>query len=165
MLATVLLAAHVTTVVLVRHAEKSGALIDPDLTAAGVARAGVLAKETSGLPLNGIIVTDTKRTQETAAPAARVHHLVPIVVDKGDVKGVVSAIQQLPRWGAVLVVNHDNKVGDISEALGGPHLPDLCKDQYATMYVLRIPEHGKPSIETKTYGTPDPPGAANCKHW
>jgi hypothetical protein len=32
------------------------------------------------------------------------------------------------------------------------------------MYVLRIPEHGKPKLESKTYGAPDPPGADDCKH-
>jgi broad specificity phosphatase PhoE len=164
MLATVLLASHVTTVILVRHAEKSGDLIDPHLTAAGTARAEVLAKKTSGLRLNEIIVTDTKRTQETAAPAAHAHHLTPIVVDKSDVNGVVSAIQQLPRGGTVLVISHNNKLGAISEALGGPSIPDLCKEQFSMMYVLRLPEHGKPKLEAKTYGAPDPPDASDCKH-
>jgi broad specificity phosphatase PhoE len=75
-----------TTVVLVRHAEKKGDLIDPDLTAGrSDARRGAREGDLEAF-LSGIIVTDTKRTQETAAPAARAHHLVPIVIDKSDVK-------------------------------------------------------------------------------
>ncbi|HJQ99324.1 MAG TPA: phosphoglycerate mutase family protein [Candidatus Polarisedimenticolaceae bacterium] len=162
-LTTAVLAAHMTTVVLVRHAERTGALIDPGLTSAGFARADALAKETAGLHLNGVIVTDTKRTQETAAPSAREHHLTPVEVDKDDVQGAVAAIQRLPRSGAILVVSHNNKVGPIIEALGGPSVPDLCDEQFSTMYVLELPEHGNPRLKMKTYGAPDPPGAADCK--
>ena len=58
-------------VVVVRHAEKStNDPRDPDLDAAGQARARALAAALAGSRLDAVHATQFKRTRQTAAPAA-----------------------------------------------------------------------------------------------
>ena len=63
----------VTTVIVVRHAEKAAEpAADPPLTAEGIARAEVLSKLLSTMPVTAILSTDYVRTRSTAAPLAGV---------------------------------------------------------------------------------------------
>src|SRR5215470_3668124 len=60
----------ITTVILVRHAEKKiePDNPDPDLTPAGVERAQEIAREFAGAGINAIFATQYKRTQQTVKP-------------------------------------------------------------------------------------------------
>src|SRR5690242_4549543 len=60
----------VTTVILVRHAEKKiePQNPDPDLTPEGAERAQEIAREFGGAGINTIFATQYKRTQETVKP-------------------------------------------------------------------------------------------------
>src|SRR5213078_1679446 len=62
----------VTTVILVRHAEKNiePNNPDPDLSAVGQARSQELARMLSGAGVNAIYATNFKRTQQTVQPIA-----------------------------------------------------------------------------------------------
>src|SRR6266576_4605291 len=62
----------ITTVILVRHAEKNiePNNPDPDLSPAGEARAQELARMFSNAGVNAIYATEYKRTQETVKPLA-----------------------------------------------------------------------------------------------
>jgi len=164
------LEAQGTTVVLVRHAEKSSSVEDPGLTSAGVARARALADALQHFRLDGVIVTQYRRTQATAAITAAARGLVPIVVpaDPGGVvhaKSVAAAIRRFPPHSAVLVVGHSNTLGPIIAALGGPATSDLCDAEYATMFVLTMSENGGPArLLRTTVGAPDPATATACPH-
>jgi phosphohistidine phosphatase SixA len=163
------LAYEPTTIVLVRHAEKlADESKDPGVSAQGARRADALAKYFAEKKVGAVIVSDTKRAQETADLTAKDHGLKLTVVPTsggGDehVKGVVAAIREVPPGSTVLVVGHSNTLAPIIEALGGPHVRALCEKQYAPMYVLQLPESGPAKLTTKSYGEPDPPGAADCK--
>jgi len=64
-------AQQITTVILVRHAEKSSdGSKDPELTDAGNARAIALAKLLKEVKVDAIYSTGFKRTQNTVAPLA-----------------------------------------------------------------------------------------------
>jgi len=158
-----------TTVVLVRHAEKlADGSKDPGVSAQGAKRAEALAKYFAEKKLGAVIVSDTKRAQETGDLTAKDHGLKLTVVPVsggGDehVKGVVAAIREVPPGGTILVVGHSNTLAPVIEALGGPHVRALCEKQFAPMYVLQLPEGAPPKLSTKSYGEPDPPGADTCE--
>jgi len=131
-------------VFVVRHAERESRERDSDLSAAGVARAHALDSALADARLTHVIVTEFRRTANTAAPAARRRNAGPDAV--------------------VLVVGHSNTVPRIVEALGGPARPDLCDQQYATLTVVRLGGPGAPArVARLQYGAPDVPDADACK--
>lgn len=156
-------------VFVVRHAERESRERDSDLSAAGVARAHALDSALADARLTHVIVTEFRRTANTAAPAARRHGLVPIVVaNQPDVAAhaaaVAAAVRNAGPDAVVLVVGHSNTVPRIVEALGGPARPDLCDQQYATLTVVRLGGPGAPArVARLQYGAPDVPDADACK--
>jgi len=179
LLATTLLAAEpvaaaagatgATTIVLVRHGEKGEGGTDPDLSPAGRARAEALAVAVAGLQLDAVVVSDTKRTAQTAEPAAKARGLTPVVAPtargaEAHVKAVVDAVRAVRPGGAVLVVGHSNTIPLIVAALGGPRLPNLCEKEFAPLFLLEVAAGGSsPRLLRATYGAADPPGASECK--
>lgn len=163
-LITSTLAAQATTVVLVRHGEKVDESADPDLSEAGKARAEALRKVLAAFPVERVMVTQYKRTQQTAGPTAEANHLTPVVIQaRGGAPTFADSIRQAPAGSTVLVVGHSNTLGAIIEALGGPKVGDLCDKEYATLFILEL-QPGKPSkLIRATYGTPDAPEATACQ--
>jgi broad specificity phosphatase PhoE len=163
-----LAATESTTIVLVRHAEKlNNESKDPGISAEGSRRADALAKYFTDKKVSTVIVSDTRRAEETGDLTAKDHGLkltiVPIA-DGGEehVKGVIAAIRDVPRGSTALVVGHSNTLAPVIEALGGPHVKPLCEKQFATMYVLEVFDGGKARLKTTSYGDSDPPGAEKC---
>src|SRR5205823_9140645 len=78
-------AAAQSTIFIVRHAEKAASGGDnPDLSEAGRARAETLASMLKDAGVSAIYVTEFKRTQQTAAPLAKMLHLDPTIVPAKD---------------------------------------------------------------------------------
>ena len=159
------LAAQATVIILARHGEKAAEPADnPALSAAGEARATALAQALGSARLDAVFATEFTRTQRTAAPAAAAHHLrVRILPVHGDslahARIVAAAIRARPRGDAVLVVEHSNTIPAIIAALGGPELPELCTNEYATLFVL-VREPGRaPRLIRSHFGAPDPADA------
>ena len=156
--------AQPSLVILVRHGEKQPTPAnDPSLSEAGVARADALEKALAGATPGTIVVTATKRTQETAAAVVKRTGITPTVIalSGAHVKSVADAVMKAS--GVVLVVGHSNTVPAIVNALGGPKLPDLCDASYATMFVFQPARDGRAAqLVTSSYGTPDAPGASTC---
>src|SRR5690242_8447292 len=75
--------AQLTTIILVRHAEKNTdpAVKDPELTPAGTARAQALAQMLMKSGVTAIYTTPYARTRSTAAPLATALKLTPIEVN------------------------------------------------------------------------------------
>lgn len=167
-LAAPLAAQQVTTVIVVRHAERAGdAASDPALSPAGEVRARALAQALAFTRLTGIVTTQLRRTQLTAAPAAEAAHLVPIVVPTGGAawphaQAVADTVRARFTGGTVLVVGHSNTVAGIVRAVGGPQLPDLCDTEFATMFILTLRPGAEPSLVRARYGSEDPAPGANC---
>lgn len=155
-------------VILVRHAEKAAEPPgDPHLSDAGQERAKALATALASAHVDAVIVTQYRRTHETAEQVLAARHLTPTVVKTGDdlaahVKTVADAVRAQPAGATILVVGHSNTIPAIIGALGGPKLDDLCDDAYATLFVLDLPASGAPRVVRTTYGAADPPGASSC---
>jgi broad specificity phosphatase PhoE len=145
-----------TTIVVVRHAEKAlGTIDDPPLAPEGEQRSERLARifgEGSGAGhLDAIYVTDTRRTQQTAAPLAARLHLVPVVLPATDISGAASRMLREHRGGTVLVVGHSNTLPQLIRELSGKLIEPIPDDDYGEIYVLSVPSFGKTSLVRMKY--------------
>lgn len=153
------------TVILVRHAEKATEpKDDPVLSAAGAQRAQLLAAALEHARIDHIVVSQFRRTRDTAAPLAARRGITPeIVAAGGDTAAHVAAVVEAVRAaeGTVLVVGHSNTVPAVIAALGGAGLPWLCEGSFGQVFVLHdLAEH--PRLQRWRYGAVDPAPAEGC---
>jgi phosphohistidine phosphatase SixA len=142
-----------TTIVLLRHAEKQvGAIADAPLTPQGELRATRLAQMFGDASSYGrvqkIYVTDTRRTQQTAAALAQRLNLKPEVVDARSSSGELArrALRE-NRGGRALIVGHSNTVPEIVKALAdSDEVPPIADDEFDTLYVVTVPSIGRASV-------------------
>jgi phosphohistidine phosphatase SixA len=156
-----------TIVYLVRHAEKSTENpTNPDLSATGVVRADSLASQLREAGIDVIITTQFKRTVQTAAPFAKRRGITPEIVPVSGttaehVDSVVAAVRR-HMGSRILIVGHSNTIARIAEALGAPHIGDLCDNEYADLIILSIHRSSPVGYLVDSYGPPDPPGDGSC---
>ena len=145
--------AGLTTVILVRHAEKATApKDDPPLTAEGAKRAQLLAKMLAGVPVTAIYTTPFERTRKTAEPLARALKLTPIEVPTGETYAaeIVRRIFE-QRGGTFVVVGHTNSTRNALSALGVPNPREIPETEYDNLYVLTIPGNMAPKLLSLKY--------------
>lgn len=145
-------AATTTTVVLVRHAEKELVTIDdPPLSAAGERRAERLAQMFGDIrgvgAIDGIYVTATRRSQQTAMPLANRLGKKPTVLPAPvDLDAVASHVLSEHRGGRVMIVGHSNTLPQLVQKLSGQTVPAIGEDEYDNIYVVTVPTFGKASV-------------------
>jgi broad specificity phosphatase PhoE len=160
-------AQRLTTVILVRHAEKAAQPAnDPPLTAEGEARARALVEVARDAGVTAVITTPFARARGTARPLAGALGLTPEVVDPRGAqhpKQVADLIRTKYAGGVVLVVGHSNTIPAIVAALGAKEPPPICDDEYDDIFVVTIPESGPARVVRARYGVPTPhtAGCAN----
>ena len=130
-------AAAQSTIFLVRHAEKAGG-DDPDLTAAGRARAESLATVLKDAGITAIYTSEVKRTQQTAAPAAKALHLEPAAIPANDRAALVAKLKSSS--GNALVVGHSNTIPEIIKALGIAATLNIDDNDYDNLFVVVLEE-------------------------
>jgi broad specificity phosphatase PhoE len=142
-----------TMIVLVRHAEKQlGAISDAPLSPQGEVRANRLALMFGDASAFGrvkkIYVTDTRRTQQTAAGVAQRLELTPVVVAaKTSSADLARQVLRENRGGRALVVGHSNTVPEIVAALTKlDDVPPIGEEEFDTLYVVTVPSIGRASV-------------------
>lgn len=149
--------AQTTTVIVVRHAEKTAEpAADPLLTPAGSARAEALVEALKDVGINAVVTTEFQRTRLTGAPVAAKLGLTGEVISariRGHAKAVADSVLAKYKGKAVLVVGHSNTVPEIVEALGAPKPGAICDDGYDNMFVVTIPASGAATVLRLHYGT------------
>jgi phosphohistidine phosphatase SixA len=149
----------VTTVFIVRHAEKSdvgGA--DPPLSAAGEARAEALAHVVDSAGIDVIFATEYVRTQATVAPAAAAAGLTPHVIPAVNTHELADSILSGYRGKEILVAGHSNTVPALLQDLGISHLYTIGDSDYDNLFIVHI-VHSIPRRAMVTwlhYGNPSP---------
>ena len=124
-------------VFIVRHADKaSSGGKDPDLSIQGQKRADALARILKDSQITSVFVTEFKRTQETAAPAAREAHVSSTVVSANDIGALVEKLRALN--GNALVVGHGNTIPDLLKALGIVTPISIPEDDYTEIFVVSV---------------------------
>lgn len=145
-----------TTVLVVRHAEKSAPEGDVPLSEAGRKRAEALAHAAGSAGVAAIYVTQFKRTQETAAPLAGKLGLTPIQHPANDTAGLVAAIRSGWSGKTVLVSGHSNTVNEIVKGLTGEPMEELPDQQFDNLFVVVVPPGGAGRVTHLKYGAPTP---------
>jgi broad specificity phosphatase PhoE len=150
--------AALTTVILVRHAEKADAGDDPSLSEAGGDRARTLAHTVGSVPTSAIYATQFARTQETAGPlAARLGIDLEVVAASDDYPATMAhIIRERHRGQVVVVVSHSNTVPAIIDALGAGPAPAIAEDEYDGLFVVTLTTNGGTRLVSLRYGRPTP---------
>ncbi|MEP6741635.1 MAG: phosphoglycerate mutase family protein [bacterium] len=144
-----------TTIILVRHAEKNidPSNKDPDLSADGQARAQELARMFGDAGIKAIYATQYKRTQQTVRPLADKLGLAPTSVDAKNTAELVRQIRAQHNGEVVFVAGHNNSVPEIIAALGGPQLPIIPETEYDNLYIVTIYKLGSARLLKMKYGS------------
>jgi phosphohistidine phosphatase SixA len=144
--------ANSTMVVVIRHAEKeSVSAPDPPLSAAGEARAALLAgmfgepKRAAGL--DAIYISSTLRNRMTAAPLAARLGIVPIVAPTDDPKGLAQRVLRENSGKRVMIIGHVNTVPQIVAALSGRNdIPPIDENEFGILYIVTVPRVGHANV-------------------
>lgn len=148
----------VTTVILVRHAEKNiePENPNPNLSPAGQTRAQELVRLLRHSGLTAIYATQYVRTQQTAQPLASALGIPVTQVDSRNTDELVRQIMNIHRGGTVFLAGHNNSVPAIIKALGGGEYPVIPENEYDNMFVVTIYRYGKAKTVQLKYGSPIP---------
>jgi len=146
----------VTTVIVVRHAEK---IIDPnnpdvDLSEAGYLRAQEIAREFSDAGINAIYATQYKRTQETVKPLSEKTGVPISVVNSKSTPDLLAQIRAQHSGQTVFIAGHNNTVPEIIAALGGPKYPTIPETEYDNLFIVTVYRTGKAKVVKMKYGAP-----------
>jgi len=130
----------VTTVIVVRHADRESQAQNSPLSAAGMERANELARMLAGVPVAAIYVTPFLRTQQTAAPLARAGHITPVIVTTGKdyPQRLAQEILARSRGETAVVVTHGDILPDVLRALGVPNPPSVPATEYDDLFVCSV---------------------------
>jgi len=123
-----------STVFIVRHAEKVDDSKDAELSEAGRARAEALANVLRDSKIGVIYTTQFKRTQQTAAPLARVLGLALTTLPAEKKAALVEKLRT--STSPSLVVGHGNTIPDIIKALGITEPVNIPDSDYDSLFVV-----------------------------
>jgi broad specificity phosphatase PhoE len=100
-----------------------------------------------------IYVSDTRRSQQTAAGLAQRLNLKPVVVDaKSSSNELARRVLRENRGGLAIIVGHSNTVPQLVAALSDADDVPVIEDQeFDTMYVVTVPTIGKASVLRMKY--------------
>jgi phosphohistidine phosphatase SixA len=146
-------AASTTTVFVMRHAEKLTSNPDdpdPTLAPAGEARALELAqffgRAPKGQPLNAVVVSEFRRTQDTVRPLANRLGIPVIVVPAEDTSVTAKRALSENRGGRVLIVGHSDTVPEIVQELSGIDVGPMSEADYGIVYLVTIPRFSRAAV-------------------
>jgi broad specificity phosphatase PhoE len=155
--------ASVTTVVVVRHAEKdTDHPSDPSLTAAGRRRAEALVAVVEMADVVAIYSTQFRRTRGTVEPLSRRLGLPVTVRESAQGRAAESAralaheILTTHSGRSVVVVGHSNTVPHIVQALSGRAVAEITEQEYEHLFVVVVPGEGGPRVFKTRYGAANP---------
>ncbi len=149
-----------TTVIIVRHAEKDTAGTDPALTERGLERAKALDRTLADNRITAIYVTQYLRTRQTAQVVADREKVKPTVfrvdlskpTESG--KAIAREILRKHRGETILVSDHSNIIPFIIDALGGGWIGNLDERFYDNLFIVVRSASGGTKLLRLKYGAP-----------
>ncbi|HEX8183124.1 MAG TPA: phosphoglycerate mutase family protein, partial [Blastocatellia bacterium] len=153
----------VTTVFLVRHAEKATTPPeDPPLTEAGNIRAQQLARILEQAGIKAIYTSQFLRTKQTAEPLAKSLGITPALipvkmspsnpreVSEQSIRDITDKIFE--RAGeAALVVGHSNTVPEVIKMLGADQSVTIDEKEFDNLFVVTVYARGKAKVARLKY--------------
>jgi len=135
---------EITTYYLIRHAEKdrsNNAEKDPELTAQGLERAQSWANILKQVPLDMVISTNYKRTQQTGDPVASSKQLQIEEYDAG--KGFSEDFQKKTMGKKVLVIGHSNTTPQlVNEMIGKDKYANIEDTENGALFIVQLLPNG-----------------------
>ena len=129
----------VTTIYLVRHAEKTKQKNDPGLTPEGKERAYFLADYLKDIPLDAIYSTDYFRTRKTVQPTVSAQNVKMQLYDASDLEAFAANLKSQHKNQKVLVVGHSNTTAHLSNLLlGEEKFAEIPETDYDNLYVITL---------------------------
>ncbi len=154
----------VTTVFLVRHAEKAPAPPqDPPLLEAGSARSQELARVLAKTGIKAIYTSQYLRTKLTAEPVARQLGITsttlplkmnpsnPREVSEQSIREIADKVYEA-RGDSVLIVGHSNTVPEVIRMLGGDVVPTIDEKEFDDLFIVTVYAKGKAKVAHMKYG-------------
>lgn len=155
----------VTTVFLVRHAEKADApKEDPPLSEKGKLRSQELARMLEGSGVKAIYTSQYLRTKQTAEPLAKQKGLPitaislkmstsnPREVSEQSIAEITAKIYE-HAGDAALVIGHSNTVPDVIRKLGGDVVPKIDETKFDDLFIVTVYGKGKAKVVQMKYGS------------
>jgi 2,3-bisphosphoglycerate-dependent phosphoglycerate mutase len=160
--------AEMTTVILVRHAEKDRTVAQNDdtpLTKPGEDRAAELARVLGNTNITAIYTTKTKRTRDTAAPLAAKKKIERTEIEKGRSQQDL-AQELIARGGTIVVVGHSNTTPELMTALGVANAPTINDGtEFDSLFIVTLCGSADPKLVHLKYGAASPtPSAPPSPH-
>lgn len=149
-----------TTVIFVRHAEKSAVpKDDPGLSAAGQRRAAELARQLVDADVvagvDAVYSTPYRRTVETAKPVADALNIPVSSYDASNTETIIDEIVKAHKGKIILVVGHSNTVPAMIANMGASKNVDaIAENEYDNLFLVTIPWFGKTKTIRLRYGDP-----------
>ena len=144
----------VTTVILVRHAEKKiePEIPDPDLAPEGEERAREIARVFGDAGINAIYATQYKRTQQTVKPLSVLTGVPVTVLNSKETDELLKRIQTSHRGQTVFIAGHNNSVPAIASALSGENFSVIPESEYDNLFIVTVYRFGKAKVVKLKYG-------------
>lgn len=135
----------ITTIILVRHAEKVDNSSDPDLSEDGYERAAKLAEILQHVKFDAVYSTDFIRTRETAKPVAEANNLSIIPYDPGNSASEARKWLSNHSGETILVSGHSNSTPAFAnEILGRQHFESgFDESDYGNLLMISISDNGE----------------------
>ncbi|HEY6245319.1 MAG TPA: phosphoglycerate mutase family protein [Pyrinomonadaceae bacterium] len=153
----------VTTVILVRHAEKKiePNNPDPDLAPEGEARAQEIARMFSVTNINAIYATNLKRTQQTVKPLSDRTGVPITILNASQTDELIKQLQTDRRGQTVFVAGHNNTVPAVVSALSGENFPTIPESEYDNLFIVTVYRFGKAKVVKIKYGAQSTQGVGS----
>jgi len=144
----------VTTIILVRHAEKNiePNNPDPDLSPEGLERAQEIARVFGETGINAIYATQYKRTQQTVKPLSDRTGVAVKLLQANQTDELVNQLQTTNRGQTVFIAGHNNTVPAIVSTLSGQNFPTIPESEFDNLYIVTIYRFGKAKVVKMKYG-------------
>ena len=149
---------RMTTVLLLRHAERDNGSLSED----GLERAERLAHVALKAGVTAIYTTDTERARQTVQPLADLLKLDPLIYNVGSPEQIREFATKLLRdhdGKEVLVVGHNSTVPQTIDALGGDSTScsiGTAYDEFDDLCIVTLYGPGTVKVVNLQYGKPSP---------
>ncbi|GAB3847376.1 hypothetical protein GCM10028822_08710 [Hymenobacter terrigena] len=151
----------VTTIYIVRHAEKDSTSdrADPTLSPLGQTRALALRQTLVRHHPAALFTTDTKRTRATLAPLAEALKLEPQTYDPKRGRDLADRILKEYAGKSVVIVGHSNTVLSLIDDFGAtPPVEEIGENDYEYLFTVHVTEGQMPTVDMRGYGPERRPG-------
>jgi broad specificity phosphatase PhoE len=134
----------------IRHAEKTTAKEDPELTEKGKERAEKLKLILSDKDIDKVYSTDTKRTRGTIMPFADEEGMGINLYNARNHEELVEKLQE--DEGNVVVIGHSNTIHLlVNLLLNGDEMEELDESDYENIFIVLVDDEGETRLEKKRY--------------